>query len=178
MDNGAEIFGRWLNGDNGAFDTIIDLYRVNLIYFINGYVHNETDAEDIASDVFCELIVHKNRYSERSSLKTYIYGIARHKALDFLRKKKVRFAFSLDEGFDTEASDDNTEETVDKKEEYIQLYNAIKKLPSEYAEVLDLLYFKELSYAQARTVMKKSEKQMANLLYRAKASLREKLEQK
>ena len=49
---------------------------------------------------------------------------------------------------------------------------ALEKLPAEMAAAVHLVYFEEMTYAQAAKVMKKSPKQVDNLLYRAKKELR------
>lgn len=49
---------------------------------------------------------------------------------------------------------------------------ALRSLPQEMASVIHLIYFEELSYAEAGKVMKKTPKQIDNLLYRAKKELR------
>lgn len=46
----------------------------------------------------------------------------------------------------------------------------------EYREVLHLLYFEDMSYDEAAAVLKKNNKQIKNLVYRAKKSLKIALE--
>ena len=87
MDKGAESYRRFLDGDDDALGEIVDLYREGLILFIYKYVANLADAEDLAEDVFVELIVNPQRYGFRSSLKTYIFTLGRNKAVDFVRKQ-------------------------------------------------------------------------------------------
>lgn len=77
MKNGAGSYRRFLDGDESAFDDLLALYQENLIFFINRYVHNITVAEDLAADVFLDLIVHKHRYNFKTSLKTYLFMIGR-----------------------------------------------------------------------------------------------------
>ena len=62
------------------------------------------------------------------------------------------------------------------KEQKIALYNAIKKLSLGYRQVLFLTFFEEFSNAQAAAVMKKNNRQIENLIYRAKQSLKKHLE--
>ena len=54
--------------------------------------------------------------------------------------------------------------------------NAMKKLRPEYRQVLWLVYFEDLSNGETSAVMKKSPRQIRNLLYRAKQSLKVELE--
>ena len=52
----------------------------------------------------------------------------------------------------------------------------METLNPDYRQVLYLTYFEELSNSEAARVMKKSCRQIENLLYRAKQALRSKLE--
>ena len=75
MDQGAASYRRFIDGDRDAFGEVIDLYRESLIFFIHRYVNDMDTAEDLAEDVFVELIVHPERFGEKSSLKTYVFAI-------------------------------------------------------------------------------------------------------
>ena len=88
MDNGAASYRRYLDGEQEAFGEIVDLYRESLIFFIHRHVNNLDTAEDLAEDVFVELIVHPGRFEGKSSLKTFVFAIARNKAIDWLRKDR------------------------------------------------------------------------------------------
>ena len=81
-DFGASCYRRFLSGDESGFDEILKLYHDSLIFFIHRFVNNYETAEDLAADTFMELLVHKNRYRFKSSFKTYLFSIARHKAID------------------------------------------------------------------------------------------------
>ena len=54
---------------------------------------------------------------------------------------------------------------------------ALAQLPEDQRTAIHLVFFAEMSYADAARVMKKSKKQVDNLLYRAKKALRGILEE-
>ncbi|MBQ9746116.1 MAG: sigma-70 family RNA polymerase sigma factor, partial [Clostridia bacterium] len=54
---------------------------------------------------------------------------------------------------------------------------AMEKINPEYAAVLRLIYFEDMTPEEAARVMGKSKKQLANLTYRAKISLRRAMEE-
>ena len=58
-----------------------------------------------------------------------------------------------------------------------QLYQAMEKLKDDYREALYLVYFEDMSYRQAASVMGKSESQVTKLVYRGKQSLKTILEE-
>lgn len=170
MTDTIDLWSRFVKGDDSAFDEILTLYREGLTYFIYRFVKNMTTAEDIAIDVFAELIIHKRRYNGKASLKTYLYIIARSRAIDYLRHQNKIVISELDESLCEEET--SPEETLLANERARAVNDAIKKLPSEMQEAVYLIYFENLSYKEAAKVMKKSPKQIDNLLYRAKNELK------
>ena len=62
-----------------------------------------------------------------------------------------------------------------KSEEKTQLHNAIGRLKPDYAQVLYLVYFEDFTNSETADIMKKSKRQIENLLYRAKNALKEEL---
>ena len=97
MDNGASSYRRFLDGDENAFGELMKELFHGLVFFINGFVHDPHAAEDIAIDVFSDLVVHKHRYNFKVSLKTYLYMLGRSRALDYLRHRKVLDLVALSE---------------------------------------------------------------------------------
>ncbi len=172
MDNGASSYRRYLNGDENGFVEIVEQYGANLIFFINGFVRDIDVAEDLMEETFCDLIFFKNRYKGKSSFKTYLFTIARNKAVTYL-KKRSRIAQLPIEDYDADlVGACNLENAVIQDEEKKRLYSAMKKINPDYRAVLHLLYFENMSYDEAAFVLRKSKKQINNLAYRAKQSLK------
>lgn len=170
MDNGADSYRRFLNGDESGFDEILELYHDNLIYFINRYVKNFTAAEDLAADTFMELLIHKKRYSFKSSFKTYLFSIARHKAVDYIRREKRFSPVPADELPEDCTDIDEVEKTVISDETQKKIKEISLTLSEDYAT-----YFEGMDNDDIAKIMKKSKKQIANLSYRAKNAMREAL---
>ena len=171
MDNGASSYRRFLDGDDSAFDEIMEEVFYSLVFFINRYVRDVHAAEDIAIDVMSELIVHKKRYNFKVSLKTYLFMIGRSRAIDYLRHLKVTGVETLTEI--CEPTDDAAlEEAVLRDEKRREVDAAVAKLPHDMRVAVHLIYFEDMTYKEAAKVMKKSAKQIDNLLYRAKKELR------
>ena len=172
MDNGASSYRRYLQGDEEAFRDIVKLYFDGLLLFVNGYVKDIETAEDIVIDVFTQLVIHKNRFHFRNSLKTYLYVMGRSRALDHLkRKKKVQFT-ELTHDAPIQDPRWDPEEQLLADEEKAQLHRAMEQLPEDQRMVLYLVYFQELSCEEAAKVLRKNRKQVYNLLYKGKEGLR------
>ena len=172
MDNGASSYRRFLDGDESAFESIMkELFR-GLVFFIDGFVHDTHAAEDIAIDVFSDLVVHRHRYNFKVALKTYLYMMGRSRALDYIKHRKRLDFVELD---DAQSLADDTamlEEMVLADERKQLLYAAMARLPEDMRVAVHLIYFAEMTYEEAAKVMRKSRKQVDNLLYRAKKELR------
>lgn len=172
MDNGESSYRRYLDGDETAFDEVLLLYRDNLTLFINRYVHDLDAAEDLAIDTFLHLIVHPQRYNFKTPLKTYLFMIGRCRALDYLKHRKKLTMVQWEEVQSELPQTPGIEENLLQDERKKMVNRAMKQLPDEMQTAVYLIYFEDLTYEDAARVMKKSKKQIANLLYRAKEKLR------
>ena len=171
MDNGASSYRRFLDGDESAFNEIMEELFRSLVFFINGYVHDIHAAEGIAIDAFSDLVVHRHRYNFKVTLKTYVFMLGRSRALDHIKHRKVLSFVELSEAEGVE--DEKTlEEIVLADERKRAVHSAIAKLSEDMRVVIHLIYFEEMTYDEAAKVMKKNRKQVDNLLYRAKKELR------
>ena len=178
MENGESSCRRFLQGDKSTFDEILKEYRQSLTFFIYRYVKNYDEAEDIAIDVFVEFLAHPKKYNFKTSLKTYLFMIGRCRALDYLRHNKKFIHTGLDEA-DTVLSDESSlPENFIIAERNKQLNDAVSRLPDDMKAAVHLVYFEGLSYEETGKVMKKSKKQVDNLLYRAKGKLKISLSEK
>ena len=115
---------------------------------------------------------HKGRYNFTTSLKTYLFMLGRSRALNYLKRESKFRVIELTDAEAETADYRALEERLIAQEEKIAVNAALNRLPEEYRTVLHLIYFEELSYEEAARVMRKSRKQVDNLLYRAKKALR------
>ena len=172
MDNGASSYRRFLNGDQSAFDEIMQELFHGLLFFINRYVQDIHTAEDLAIDTFSDLLVHRYRYNFKVSLKTYLFMVGRSRALDYIKHRKVLHLVELSEA-ENQASDERSLEDMMLADERKRVVNnAISQLPEDMRVAIHLVYFENMTYDEAAKVMKKNKKQVDNLLYRAKKELR------
>jgi RNA polymerase sigma-70 factor (ECF subfamily) len=175
MDNGAIYYRRFLEGDTNAIIDIIADYREGLVLFINSFVNDFCAAEEIAEDTFVKLCADRPKFSGKCSFKTWIYTIGKNAALNSIKKKSRHSEVPLDELYSI-ADKENIERNYIKDDDKRHLIRAMEKLKDEYRQVLYLVYFEEFSNTETAKIMRKSERQIRNLLYRAKESLRNILE--
>ena len=77
-------------GDETAFQEIVERYQSKVFSIIHGIVRQRNDVEDIAQQVFTKVYFSLRNFDFRSSLITWIYKITVNECFDYLRKKKVR----------------------------------------------------------------------------------------
>lgn len=166
------IYNDYLSGDAKALERLMEIYGDKLTLYINGYIKNLHDSEDLLIEVFAYLI--SKRPNIKSSFESYIYKAARNHALMFLRKAKRHIILTEEEmNFCIE----NTfEDEVCIAERNKRIYDCMEYLPSAQKEALYLVYIEGMSYKEAAAVLRKSAKQIDKLLQLGKKKLRPLLE--
>ena len=91
-------------------------------------------------------------------------------------KSKRKCLFRLDELTDESDGQLLVEEVIRTEERNRILHLCMGEMNPDYREVLYLTYFEGMSYLQAAEVMGKNVKQITNMVYRGKESLRGLLE--
>ena len=176
MDNGASSYRRFLDGDESGIVEIIRDYKDGLILYLNGYTKNIHIAEELMEDVFVKLVVKKPRYTDKFSFKTWLYTIGRNAAIDWLRQGARSTDVPFEDMEELFADEDDLERSYIKEEQKIALRRALEKLNEDYRHALYLSYFEDLSNAEIAKVMHKNKRQVENLIYRGKQSLKSELE--
>ena len=176
MENGAGSYRRFLNGDKEAFVEIIKEYKDGLTFFLRSFVKDTDTAEELAQETFVRLYVRRPRFSGKSEFKTWLYGIARHAALDYIRRNRSQTYVPLETVSEESPSDNREPESVYfAGEEKASLHKAMLRLKNEYYQILWLVYFEEMDIPEASDVLKKSKNNTSVLLHRAKNALRQEL---
>ncbi len=175
MDNGASSYRRFLAGDDKAFAEIIREYRDGLILYINSFVCNITEAEDLAEDTFIKLVTKRPRYNGKASFKTWLYTIGGNTAKDYLRRAAKKGTLPLEE-YEMLEDETELEAIVIKNERRIALHRSMNKLKAEYRQILWLVYFEGMSIKDASAVIGKKIHATENLVYKARQALKAQLE--
>ena len=177
MDNGYESYRRFLDGDDEGIVELMRDYESGLILYINCIVHNIRTAMDISEDIFVDIYVKKPRCRERDSFKAWLYTIGRNAAKNYIRRhrREEKHMDSSGETDDIESREDIEREYI-RSEDKIALHRAMMKLGDDYRQALTMVYFEQLSNAEAARVMHKTKRQIEGLLYYGKKVLKNELE--
>lgn len=162
-----QLYKEFLLENKNSFEEIVIRHKDTIIYFIQRYVKSVDIAEDLAQDVFVYMLVNKRSYKFEYSLKTYLYTIAKSKALNYIKREKK--IVKLDE---MQYEDiDELEEKVFKNERADNLKRCIKKLKIEYQNAIYLADIEELNYKEIGHILKKTESSVKVLIHRARKNL-------
>lgn len=166
----TDSYRRFLAGDESGLAQIICAYKDGLILYLNGYVHDISLAEELTEETFVKLVLKRPRFSGDSAFKTWLYTIARHVAIDYLRRKKQNVSTEDCKELADEQAD--LEQTFLQQEQKLQLYEAIEQLKPEYRQVLWLYYFADFSHKQIARILGKSTHNVEMLASRARQALK------
>ena len=176
MDNGASSYRRFLDGDDAGIVEIVRDYKDGLILYLNGYVGNIFIAEELAEDTFFRLITKKPRYWGKSTFRSWLYAIGRNVAVDYIRHNSKMIHTPIEDMENYLSEEQSLEQSYIKEERKIMVHKALSELATDYKAVLWLVFFEGFSNKEAAVALKKNDRQMKNILYRAKQSLKSKLE--
>ena len=165
-----EIYNRFLNGDSDCLAQIIGAYKDGLILYLNSYVCDISLAEELTEETFVKLVLKRPCFSGDSAFKTWLYTIARHVAIDFLRRR--RQDVSTEECMELVDQQANLEREFLKQEQKIQLHDAMKHLKPEYRQVLWLYYFADFSNKDIAKILGKTTHNVEMLASRARQALK------
>ncbi len=176
MDNGASSYRRFLDGDDKGIAEIVKEYKDGLILYLNGYVKNYNVAEELTEDTFFRLITKKPRFSGKSSFKSWLYAIGRNVAVDHIRRGSKLLDTPIEDMENYLSDEQSLEQAYIREERKIAVHKALSSLSAEYRTVLWLIYFEGFTNKETAAILKKNDRQITNLLYRAKQSLKSTLE--
>ena len=143
--------------DQQAFAELMDKYKDSIYYMLLKMVQNNDDAEDLTLEAFGKAFNRIHQYTPNFAFSTWLFKIATNNCIDFLRKKKKN-VLSIDSRIANEDGDDFmfeikseglTPEQIAMNDQKIQLMRRyVKKLKPRYEILVEMRYFKEMSYEE------------------------------
>ena len=185
MINETELIERLKLGDESAFKTIVEQWQDMVYNTILGIVQNETEAEDLAQDVFIKVFEKIDTFKGDAKFSTWLYRIATTTALDHLRSKKRKKRFGFLQSISGGASEEKEQipdfhhpgVSLDNKERAAALFKAIEALPENQKAAYTLHKLEGLSYRDVSEVLNTTISAVESLMSRANQNLRKHLEE-
>lgn len=140
--------------DQQAYAALMSKYRDSIYYMLLKMVNNKDDAEDLTIEAFGKAFIRLHQYEPTYAFSTWLFRIASNNCIDFLRKKKMQMmsidGTDSDEGnvFDLESPNRNPEQEAIKQQKKVIMQEIVGKLKPQYKLLIEMRYFKEMSYEE------------------------------
>ena len=185
LDPDAALMLRVKQGDAAAFTVLVEKYKQPITNLVWRTVRDETEAEDIAQNVFVQAWKSAPRYQATAKFSTWLFTIARNLCLNEFRRRSRHPAESLDQMRD-DSDDQPLHQVVDKRitgaqDELLRgelehkVDAAIAALPENQRVALGLCRQEELSYEEIAGVLGCSLSATKSLIHRARETLKARL---
>ena len=167
-----ELIARVAAGDSVALEALYTRHQPRIFRFIKRIVRDEAIAEELTNEVFVEVWRHARSYERRSLATTWLLSIAHNRAVSALRKRREE-SWDEDEAAELQDESDTSDVVMQKAEKGRMLRKCIDALPFDQREILDLVYYHELSVGEAGAVLNIPEGTVKTRLFTARKRLSE-----
>jgi len=171
------------NGDEEAFRELIEAHQHRVVGTVAKMLGDETDAEDIAQQVFVRIWRSASRYQPTAKFTTWLFKITRNLVFNELRRRKRHPAYSLDRSVEEDeqplqAADPTTkgpDTALLDEEMQAAIQRAIDELPEVQRMAIVLRRYDDISYEEIGAILNLSVPAVKSVIFRARTELREKL---
>jgi RNA polymerase sigma-70 factor (ECF subfamily) len=172
-----QVLNTVINGDMIAFERLYQLYERRVYHYVYTLVHDPAVAEEVLVDTMTAVWRGAGSFAHTSRVSTWIFGIARHKALDALRRStRNQQHVSLDQAPDLPYRGDCAEDQVHCTQVTVLIKHALALLSKEHQEVLRLTYYEELPYQEVAILLSIPTNTVKSRVFYAKQQLKKHLE--
>ncbi len=150
-----ELVEAYANGNNEAFDILLERHKQKVYSYIFHIVKNKELADDIFQETFVKVIVtiKQGRYTERNKFSAWLTRIAHNLIIDSFRQDRVENTVSSDEeNTDLLNRRDLCDGNIEDDLVSIQLNEDIRalvmSLPEPQREVVVLRFYRDMSFKE------------------------------
>jgi len=134
--------------DRYAYARLFDHYAPGIEAYLVRLGASRANAEEITQDVMLTLWRKAHLFdAARSSVTTWLYRIARNRAIDTARRNRVDYVDTMDAILDAPTLDAGPESLIDQHRREDAVRAAITGLPDEQLALVRLAFFDSLSHA-------------------------------
>lgn len=161
--------------DKRAFEALYTEFAPRVFRFAVRMINDETKAEEVVNDVMVEVWKSAGQFKGRSAASTWIFSIARHRALNAIRGKKLSTT-ALDDARDVKDESEDPMTATDENITQTLLKEAINHLSTEHREVVELTFFQGLNYKEIAQIAQCPENTVKTRMFHARKKLKPILE--
>lgn len=182
MDQETQLVDAARRGSKEAFSQLVRLHQVRIRAFLSKYVQLDDVVDDLAQETFLAAFKSMASYRADSPVRTWLLGIARHRALRYLNDlDQRRQGRTLDlegvlDSYLAQRIQKEGEETSNLEGRMEALEGCLKKLPETSSRIVQEFYFKGRSTGDVAQMTGKSEGAIRITLMRLRQALGECIE--
>ena len=163
--------------DHQAFSLLVE--RHHMMFYKAAYrmVLNVEEAEDVVQESFLKLWQKPSIWKAGKGAKftSWFYKIVINVAID--KRRKSGSSYAVDNVDVYQAGDSDQEASLAEKQQQRQLENAMKALPDRQLAALILCFYEGVSNKEAAAILGVGLKALESLIMRAKAGIKEQLQE-
>lgn len=164
-------------GQSTAFDRLYELYAQRIFQYIRTFVSDTTLAEEVVGDTMMAVWRGAGTFSRTSRVSTWIFGIARHKALDAIRRTaKHQRDIDLDQVAEMPHAGASPIDAIHRNQTAALTQQALRGLSRDHREILRLVFYEELPYDEIASLLAIPENTVKTRVYYAKQQLKQQLD--
>ena len=179
MSVDLELVQRVQAGDKKAFDVLVMKYQQRIVHVITGFVHDPTEALDVAQEAFIKAYRALPSFRGDSAFYTWLYRIAINTSKNHItahsRRPPLHDVNAIDAArfYDVPALKEfETPESKLLNEELQQvIYNAIETLPEDTATAIKLRELDGMSYNEIAQIMECPIGTVRSRIFRAREAI-------
>lgn len=169
-----QLIDRALVGDTDAFDSIVNMHDKSVRPYVVGLCGNKFDSNDILQETYIKAYLNISKYNPQYPMDIWLKRIARNTFIDLKRKEKSITASSLTENDSERVDSENSpEEMIITAERIKSVEQELSMLPNSYQRIIEMRYFKSLSYSEIAEIMELPMGTVKTHLFRARKLLSE-----
>jgi RNA polymerase sigma-70 factor (ECF subfamily) len=180
IEQEAEEVARGLrHRDPSLIDYLIQQYHYRLLRYLLMLTGSREEAEDLFQETWIRVLEKGHQYKHRWKFETWLFTIARHLAIDFLRRRQPQSLDALREPTGTkqrleleDTASPSAFEQAFQGEEAASVAAALAHLPPSYREVLTLRFHEDLELEEIARVVDAPLSTVKSRLYRGLEMLR------
>jgi RNA polymerase sigma factor (sigma-70 family) len=158
-------------GNGQALDELYARYGPGIFSYLMARLGERTLAEEVLQDVMLAAWRSASQFRGDSKVLTWLLAIAHHRAINAIRRHTPPLV-SLNDMAELQTNDTGPLERIERQSEYGALRSMLDKLPAEQREVLVLVFYHQLSEAEAAAVLGIAAGTVKSRLHRGKEALR------
>ncbi|MCR5315423.1 MAG: sigma-70 family RNA polymerase sigma factor [Bacteroidaceae bacterium] len=151
----------YVEGNNEAFNVLLDRYESKVFTYINYIVRNREVAEDLFQDTFMRVVstLKGGKYSEQQKFSAWLMRITHNILVDYFRHLKNEKNISNDETEidlfnDIKLADENNVETQMIQSQNLNgVEKIIKMLPQNQQEIINMRYYLDMSFKEIAALL-------------------------